>query len=176
VDRRYPIRYIHFVNPIKVIRVVAGETQARLARAAGTSQPTIAAYESETKSPTWRTVRSIAEAAGLACYPSVGPPMSREEARSVALHQEIAGVLGSDPERVLRLARMNVARMRAANPNAAILLDEWNRILDIPVQFVVSRMLDPSEHGRELRQVSPFAGVLDARQRAAVYRAFRDAA
>lgn len=159
-----------------MIRAVTGWTQTRLAGEAGTSQPTIAAYESGTKSPTWRTVQAVAEAAGLACYPFVGAPMSREERRSLALHQAIVKELFREPERVVRVARGNVDRMLEANPHAAALLEEWRRILDMPLAQVASRMLDPGEHGRELRQVSPFAGVLDARQRAAVYRAFRDAA
>ena len=56
------------------------------------------------------------------------------------------------------------------------LLAEWDRILQLPPILVASRMLDPSEHGRDLRQVTPFAGILDARTRAAVYRTFRTAA
>ena len=59
------------------------------------------------------------------------------------------------------------------NPNASPLLDEWERILEGTVNHIVARMLDPSEHGRDLRQVTPFAGVLKPAQRAAVYRSFR---
>lgn len=164
------------MNPIVVLRAVAGWTQRRLASAAGTSQPTIAAYESGAKSPTWRTISSIAEGAGLACYPFVGPPMTREEARSIALHRAMVTELRRDPARVADLARANIARMRQANPNAAPLLDEWTHILAMPLNDVASRTLDPSNHGRELRQVTPFAGVLDGRQRAEVYRSFRSAA
>ena len=35
---------------------------------------------------------------------------------------------------------------------------------------------DPGERGRDLRQVTPFAGVLDPRRRADVYRSFQAAA
>ncbi len=164
------------MTPILVVRTVAGWTQRRLATAAGTSQPTIAAYESGSKSPTWRTISSIADGAGLACYPFVGSPMTREEARSIALHRAIVAELRRDPARVTDLARANIARMLHANPNAAPLLDEWAHILAMPENDVASRALDPSNHGRELRQLSPFAGVLDGRQRAEVYRSFRSAA
>ncbi len=164
------------MNPIVAVRTVVGWTQARLAAASGTSQPTIAAYESGTKSPTWRTVSAVADGAGLACYPFVGSPMNREEARSLALHAAIARRLHDDPISVLRLAHANVVRMRDANPNASRLLDEWAHMLDMPVSDIASRMLDPGHHGRVLRQVSPFAGVLAAHQRAEVYRSFRGAA
>jgi transcriptional regulator with XRE-family HTH domain len=164
------------MNPILALRTVVGWTQRRLAVAAGTSQPTIAAYESGSKSPTWRTISSIAEGAGLACYAFVGSPMTREEARSMALHGAIVTELRRDPTRVADLGRANIARMRHANPNAAPLLDEWAHILAMPLNDGASRILDPSNHGRELRQLTPFAGVLDARQRAEVYRSFRHAA
>ena len=164
------------MNPVEAIRAVTGWTQARLALAGATSQPTIASYESETKSPTWRTVQAVAMGAGLACYPFVGSPMTREEARSLALHRAIVSALHASPERVRSLAADNLVVMRRTNPNAAPLLDEWAHILDMSDQEIASRALDPSEHGRELRQVSPFAGVLNAAQRAAVYRAFRAAA
>ncbi|WP_419924438.1 hypothetical protein [Candidatus Poriferisocius sp.] len=61
------------------------------------------------------------------------------------------------------------------NLHASPLLDEWVRILEGTNDQIVSRMLDPSEHGRDLRQVTPFAGVLTPAQRAAVYASFRAA-
>ncbi len=60
--------------------------------------------------------------------------------------------------------------MRSLNPHASPLLDEWELILQVPIDQIIVRMLDPSDHGRDLRQVSPFAGVLPPAQRAAVYR------
>ena len=164
------------VEPVPLIRLVAGWTQRRLADAAGTSQPTIAAYERGSKSPTWRTISKIAGAADLACYPSVGLPLTRDQARSLALHEAIAAELIARPEAVIGKARRNLVAMRGSNPRAARLLDEWESVLRQPPQRIASRMVDPGEHGRDLRQVTPFAGVLDQRRRAAVYREFRAAA
>ena len=164
------------MNPIAVIRAVAGWTQSRLASRAGTSQPTIAAYEAGAKSPAWRTIERVARAADLACYPWAGPPLTREQERSLALHHAIAAELMADYRTVTSRAADNIARMRAANPGAAMLVEEWERILHRPASQIVSTMLDPSEHGRELRQVTPFAGVLTPGRRAKVYAAFRRAA
>jgi hypothetical protein len=102
--------------------------------------------------------------------------MTRDQRRSLALHLAIAGELAARPDKVLGTARRNVGVMRAAGPGGQELLAEWDRILQLPPMLVASRMLDPSEHGRDLRQVTPFAGILDARARAAVYGAFRTAA
>lgn len=151
-------------------------TQAQLAAAAGTSQPAVASYESEAKSPTWRTVVRAAGATGVSCYPWVGPAMTRDQRRSMALHVAIARELANRADHVIALALRNMTVMRATAPGVAPLLDEWERILGLPPTQVASRMLDPSDHGRDLRQVTPFSGILDARARAAVYRAFRHAA
>jgi hypothetical protein len=94
----------------------------------------------------------------------------------LALHAAIAGELAARPEEVLDIARRNVGVMRAVGPGAEGLLAEWDRILDLPPPVVASRMLDPSEHGRDLRQVTPFSGVLRPRARTAVYKAFRSTA
>lgn len=164
------------MNPISLIRAVTGWSQARLAHAAATSQPAIAAYESGSKSPTWRTIGRVARAADIACYPWAGPRLTREQERSLALHHLIAAELMGDPAAVVSRAKDNLATMRRVNPGSALHLDEWERILRRPASLIVSIMLDPSEHGRELRQVTPFAGVLDHRQRAEVYSQFRRAA
>lgn len=164
------------MNPIRILRAVAGLSQARLAAAAGTSQPTVAAYESEAKSPTWRTVVRASHSVGTACYPWVGPAMTRDQQRSLMLHVAIAAELAARPQHVMQVALRNLAVMRTAAPGAQTLLDEWDRILRLPPTLVASRMLDPSDHGRDLRQVTPFSGILDARSRAAIYRAFGAAA
>jgi len=49
---------------IKEARARAGMTQAQLAAAAGTSQPTIAAYETDAKSPSVRTLERLVRSAG----------------------------------------------------------------------------------------------------------------
>lgn len=164
------------MNPIRILRAICGLSQGRLAAVVGTSQPTIASYESGAKSPTWRTIVRAAESTGMACYAYVGPPMTRDQRRSLALHVAIAGELAARPDQVLDAARRNVAVMRVAVPGAERLLDEWERILRLAPTLVASRMLDPSDHGRDLRQVTPFSGILDGPARAAVYRAFRGAA
>ena len=161
------------MEPIRLIRAAAGMTQRELADAAQTSQPTVAAYESRVKSPTWRTVERIASSVGLVCYPTVGVPMTRDQQRSLHLHAAIAKELKARESEVMEIARQNLSLMRTVNPDAWPLLDRWERILQETIDQVVIRMLDPSELGRDLRQVSPFAGVLTAAQRVAVYRSFR---
>ena len=66
-------------------------------------------------------------------------------------------------------------RMHALHPAARPLLDEWRLFLRRPLAALIAVMLDPSQRGRDLRQVTPFTGVLSARERADVYRRFGEA-
>ena len=160
------------MNPVRDLRRRTGLTQAQLAAAAGTSQPTIAGYESGKKSPTLRTLTRIARAAGLEPFVVFVPAMTREDRRSLALHRAIADRLVESPRDVLEKAQRNLLLMQNRHPHAHSLLAEWGEILLKPVDEIAVALLDPSLRGRDLRKVTPFAGVLSAADRAKVYRQF----
>lgn len=162
------------MDTVKQLRRLTGLTQAELAAAAGTSQPTIAAYEGGTKSPNLTTLRRLADAAGLDMTVLFHPRMTREDRRSLALHYAIAGKLMDDPDSVLRVARENLALMRARHPEAGELLSEWAKVLERSVSEIVHVLSDPGLRSRELRHVTPFGGVLTARERTEVYRRFAE--
>jgi transcriptional regulator with XRE-family HTH domain len=160
------------VNAIRELRRKTGLTQAELARLVGTSQPTIAAYEAGRKSPTLQTLSRIARAVGLEAMVFFVPVMTREDRRSLDLHRAIADRLIREPYVVLEHAQRNLSLMRDRHPHADSLFNEWRRILLRPVDEIVAAVLDPSLHGRDLRKVTPFAGVLSTVERTRVYRNF----
>ena len=96
--------------------------------------------------------------------------LTRDQVRSLWLHQPVARRLVTDPERTLRRARVNLRRLTAAHPRgvAARWLGEWARLLDGPVDELLEAMTSRSERGCELRQNSPFAGLLTQRERARI--------
>jgi len=157
---------------VKDLRTSVKMTQTELANRAGTSQPTIAAHEAARKSPTLRTLTRIAHSVGRDVAISFVPTLTREERRSLFLHQVIAENLLVAPEDVLRRAGQNLQRMLVQHPDASVLLEEWERILDRPVDEIVDVIVDPRQHARELRHVTPFAGVLTTAERAQTYREF----
>ena len=161
------------MNPVVRLRRTTGLTQAGLAELAGTSQPTIAAYETGTKRPSLRTLQRMASALGLDVHVAFVPQMTREDRRSLALHERIADRLRAAPEETLDRARSNLLRMRGLHPGASKLLDEWERLLNGSADALVDALVNPGLHSRDLRHVTPFAGVLNASERAAVYREFR---
>lgn len=72
----YPIRYIEYVRSelLERVRHQAGLSQEALAARAGTSRPTLSAYERGRKSPTLATVERLLDTAGfeLTAVPRVG--------------------------------------------------------------------------------------------------------
>ena len=161
------------MSTVRDLRRKAGMTQAQVAAASGTSQPAIAAYESGRKSPTLRTLRRIAHSLGFEVAVSFVPPLTREDRRSLALHRAIAVKLVEDPDQVLGKVRTNLRVMQDKHEHARPLLGEWRAILERSVDEIVEVMLDPGIHARNLRQVTPFAGVLLPAERARVYAEFR---
>lgn len=159
------------MNWSRALRAMTTLTQAELARAAGTSQPAIAAYEAERKSPTLDTVARLARAVGLEATVEYHPPLTREERRSLELHRAIAERLRAEPERVLALARTNLARM-TERAGASQPLREWAVLLDRPLEMLLPLLTDPDPWARELRHQTPFAGVLSAEARATAYDRF----
>lgn len=162
------------MSEVRKLRDRTGVTQAALAKAAATSQPTIAAYEAGQKSPTLQTLRRLARSVGCEMAVEFHPAMTREDRRSLALHRAIADRLANDPGPVLARARATLARMLDRQSGAAALLREWEVLLDRPLEALLPALTDPSGWARELRHVTPFAGVLTAAERAAVYRAFAE--
>jgi transcriptional regulator with XRE-family HTH domain len=156
------------MNPVRTIREAARLTQQQLAEAAAT----IAAYEGERKSSTWRTIARLADAANVVVAVQCFPQLTREDRRSLALHGAIAERLRQDPEPVLARAHASLLRLHSLHPAARPLLDEWRVLLRRPLETLVAVLLDPSPWARDPRHVTPFTGVLSARERAEVYRKF----
>ena len=100
------------------------------------------------------------------------PPLTREDRRSLALHRVIARRLEEEPEITLRLARRNLRKMAQQHAGARPLLSRWRTLLDRPIEEILDVLVDPRPSARELRHVTPFAGVLTARERAQVFEQF----
>lgn len=154
---------------LRAARLDAGLTQAELARRAGTSRSRLSAYECGRVAPTADTLERILTAADA--------PLRPEEVRSRELHRRIAQRLVEQPDAVLAKARRNVETMRAADPGGrgTAWLDRWASLLDGPLTTLVSLLVSSSQEARDLRQSTPFAGVLTPAERNAVIRETRRA-
>ena len=155
-------------------RTRAGLSQRGLAELAGTSGPTIAAYESGSREPRLSTLARLVGSTGTQLVVELDDGMTRSDRRSLALHAAIAQRLATDPDRVLQLARRNLKTMRgtASTRGAYRLLDSWAELIaDRDVAAITRVLRDTSEHARDLRQMTPFAGVLNDKERVSVLAA-----
>ncbi len=94
------------------------------------------------------------------------------EARSLALHRAVAERLVADPQ-VLTRARRRVQGWLDEGTVARPWAEAWRLALQAAPEQVAALLREDSERARAMRQTSPFAGVLDARQRWAIWRATR---
>ncbi len=99
--------------------------------------------------------------------------LRREQLASLWLHRAVAGRLAQDPAAVLDHARANLEELSREHPSARTWLDAWGRALDGGAEEVLQVLTSPAESAAELRQNSPFAGVLDEAERRRVLDAFR---
>lgn len=91
----------------------------------------------------------------------------REERFPYELHVLLAAKFHEQPERLRGIARSNIEKMRQT-PRAAIAerwLKRWEELLELPVNEIEQEMLKDTDEGRDMRQISPFAGALDNGER-----------
>jgi len=98
-----------------------------------------------------------------------------EQTRSLWLHRAVAGRLARDPEGVLLRAHRNLDRLERTHPTgmSARWLARWRSLLDQGPEAVMRVLAAESAEADELRQNSPFAGVLPDAERLAVLRSAR---
>ena len=104
------------------------------------------------------------------------PSLTRDQLKALWLHRAVAGRLVQDPGAVLAKAAANLERLRQIHPDgmAAMWLGRWQVVLDSGTEGVLDMLVSRTPEATELRQNSPFAGVLPEAERRAVLSAFAD--
>lgn len=163
------------VQLVRRMRLNSGLTLRELARRAKTSAPALVDYEAGRHEPRLSTLQRLAEASGCDLVVELRPRLTDPEKRSLRLHEMIAAKLSARPEAVLSLARRNLDVMRAADvgDHASSYLDRWLHLLDGPIDTLLSVMTSTDQTARDLRQSSPFAGVLSDDERLEAIRSAR---
>ncbi|GIM95846.1 transcriptional regulator [Paractinoplanes toevensis] len=102
------------------------------------------------------------------------PKLTRDQLKSLWLHQAVAGNLVADPDLVLAKASENLDRLLQLHRNtmAEVWLTRWQERIDEGPGAVLRALTSEDPESLELRQNSPFAGVLPQEQRRKVLAAF----
>ncbi|EKD50707.1 MAG: putative transcriptional regulatory protein [uncultured bacterium] len=161
------------MNFIRLLRTATGLTQTALALRGNTSQPTIALYESGAKSPNLSTLINLAKAVEKDVVIQFVPIMSREDKRSLAFHQAIAEKIRQNPSACINKAKQNLQVLQTKHKEANLLWNQWKKWLNMPVESLVQKILDPGISARDLRQVSPFSGLLTPKERLQILKNFQ---
>jgi hypothetical protein len=100
--------------------------------------------------------------------------LTREEVRSLWLNRAVAAHLARDPERVLGRARKNLERFSEihAGSSAEPWLKRWEMVLERGPEAVMEVLTSTAPDAAELRQNSPFPGVLAQKERRDVLESF----
>jgi excisionase family DNA binding protein len=102
------------------------------------------------------------------------PELTRDQLKALWLHRAVAGHLVVDPDAVMTKARGNLERLQRVHPSgmAAVWLGQWRELFDEGIESVLDMLTSRLPLAVELRQNSPFAGVLPDDERRAVLAAF----
>ncbi|WP_030149324.1 helix-turn-helix domain-containing protein [Mycetocola saprophilus] len=101
--------------------------------------------------------------------------LTPDEERSLWLHEAVLGQLILDPPRVVGIARGNLRRWAGVHRDGGMsagYLAQWQEILDHGIDATRGTLIGRDRRSIELRQNSPFSGVLTDSQRAQVLRNF----
>jgi excisionase family DNA binding protein len=107
----------------------------------------------------------------------MGNRLTREEEKSLRLHQALLTPMLAEPDVVISKALNNLDRwqsMHRPDGMTAQYLEQWRRLLDDGLDAIVDTVISRSRQARELRQNSPFAGVLPDETRLQVLQTFKD--
>ncbi len=99
-------------------------------------------------------------------------PRLLAEERSLAYHRAVAERLEGQPELVER-ARRQVRAWRSRG-QVPFYVARWEHVLSLPVAELAAALVADTEEARALRQSTPFAGALPARERWGLWREVRD--
>lgn len=95
-------------------------------------------------------------------------PHELAERRSLALHRRIAARIAREPA-LVDDARARVETWMRDGRIAPAYGRAWLELLGGPARELCRILTDDGEHARALRQSTPFAGVIDARERWALW-------
>ena len=149
------------------IRRMSGLSGRELARRAGTTHSALIDYAKGRHDPGFSTLERIALAGGYDLVVELRPRLSGPEIRTLEMHRAITTKIESGTERVREIAQRNLQVLRAQDTagNAEPYLDAWEDLISGPVARLIAVMTSTDQAARDLRQASPFAGVLTDEER-----------
>ena len=145
----------------------SGLSQRELARRAQTSNAALIGYEKGRHDPGLSTLARIADAGGCDLIIDVRPRLTPPEIRTLEMHKAIAAKFEVDPDTLRGLAKRTLKTLRTADPDgySSPYFDVWERLLDGHLSHLTDVLVSTDQVARDLRQASPFSGILNEEER-----------
>ncbi|MBN1962164.1 MAG: hypothetical protein JW841_14585 [Deltaproteobacteria bacterium] len=96
-------------------------------------------------------------------------PHRLAEIRSIAYHRAVAEKLHKQPE-LIEVALERLANWEKTGHCALKYIEQWRHKLSYSLDKLEVFLVADTESARELRQSTPFAGIIDARERWRIWR------
>ena len=103
----------------------------------------------------------------------IRPALNRRQVEQLWLHQAIAGKFVSDPAALLAAAAITLRRLHPTGGDWEW-LDRWQVVIDSGPEAVLDALTSSAEYAIELREASPFAGILSEVERRRVLDALAE--
>jgi len=103
-----------------------------------------------------------------------GGPMTRDQLRSLWLHRVAAARVARSPGKSLAKARRRLRALSEQDPAGKRWLEDWMALLWEGPEEVMREMTSTAPHARELRQNSPWLGLLTQTERESTIKAFEE--
>jgi hypothetical protein len=93
--------------------------------------------------------------------------MTDSEIRTLELHRAVSLKIEANPTDTISIARRNLALMRESDQfgRSSFYFDTWQTLLDGSLSDLVRVMVSTDATAKELRQASPFSGILSDEER-----------
>jgi len=104
-----------------------------------------------------------------------GGPMTRDQIRALWLHRVAAGHVARAPGKAISRARRRIRELLKVDPSGRRWLEEWDTLTWEGPEAVMRAMVSTDPRARELRQNSPWLGLLTRAERDATLAAFEQA-
>jgi excisionase family DNA binding protein len=102
-----------------------------------------------------------------------GGPLTRDQIRSLWLHRAAAAHIARDPSGSLAYARIEIKRLLSLHLDGESWLRQWLAIIDRGPEETMRIMCSVDPLSRELRQNSPFVGLLSEDERLTILASAR---
>ena len=159
------------LETITALRQGRGMSLADLAARLGVTRATVQDYE---RSDSRGTMRADTRQRVLAAMGARDESMTPDQVRSLLLHTLIAAQLVADPKPVIDHARGNLQRWAEKGQHDTYWLERWRRALESPPAQIALLITERTQDASDMRQGTPFAGVLGMEHRRAAIERSRE--